>query len=59
MSKREVSKLKRDNFATWKSLMKLYLWYLSDRAQNSIRVEHFDPAGVPTVEDMKKKKEHN
>ena len=35
--------------------MKLNLGYLGDHAQTTITVEHVDPAGVPTVEDMKKK----
>ena len=59
MSKREVPKLNRDNFTAWKRLMKLHLGSISDHAQTSIIVEHVDPAGVPTIEDMKKKKEHN
>ena len=59
MSKREVSKLKRDNFSTWKSLFKLHLGSIGDHAQNSITVEHVDLASVPIAEDMKKKKEHN
>ena len=56
MSKREVPKINRDNFPTWKSLMKLHLGGIGDHAQSSISVEHFDPTGVPTTEDMKKDK---
>ena len=59
MPKRESPKLNRDNFVTWKSLMKMHLGSIGDHAQTKITVEHVDPAGVPTVEDMKKKKEHN
>ena len=59
MPKREVPKLNRDNFAAWKSLMKLHLGSIGDHAQTTIIVEHVDPVGVPTVEDMKKYKEHN
>ena len=59
MSKRKVPKLNRDNFATWKILMKLHLGSIGDYEQTSIIVEHVDPASVPTAEDMKKKKEHN
>ena len=59
MSKREVPKLNRDNFVAWKSLMKLKLGSIGDYAQTTITVEHVDPFGVPTAEDMKKKKEHN
>ena len=59
MSKREVPKLNRDNFSTWKILMRLHLGGIGDHAQSSIIVEHVDPFGVLTIEDMKKKKEHN
>ena len=59
MSKREVPKLNRDHFTTWKSLMKIHLGSIGNHAQNSIMVEHFDLASVPIIEDMKKKKEHN
>ena len=59
MSKREVPKLNRDNFPSWKILMKLHLGGIGDHVQSSILVEHVDLVGVPTAEDMKKKKEHN
>ena len=59
MSKREVPKLNRDNFPAWKSLMKLHLGGLGDHAQSCITVEHVDPEGTLTIEDMKKNKEHN
>ena len=59
MSKREVPKLNRDNFPTWKSLMRLHLGGIGDHTQTSMIVEHVDLVGVPIAEDMKKKKEHN
>ena len=59
MPKREAPKLNKNNFAAWQSLMKLHLGSIGDHAQILIIVEHVDPAGVPTIEDMKKKKEHN
>ena len=59
MSKREVPKLNRDNFTTWKILMKLHLGGLGDHAQSTITIEHFDPVGAPIAKDMRKKKEHN
>ena len=59
MSRREVPKLNRDNFVAWQSLMKLHHRSIGDHAQTTITVEHVDPVGVPTAEDMKKKKEHN
>ena len=58
MSEREVPKLNRDNFPAWKSLMKMHIGGIGDHAQSTISVEHVDPIGVPTAEDMKKK-EHN
>ena len=39
--------------------MRLHLGGIGDHAQNLITMEHVDPVGVPIVEDMKKKKEHN
>ena len=59
MSKREVPKLNRDNFPTWKSLMKLHLGGLGDHAQSTITTKHVDPVGALTAKDLKKKKEHN
>ena len=59
MTKREAPKLNRDNFAAWKSLMKLHLRSRGDHGQMSITVEHADPTSLLTVEDRKKKKEHN
>ena len=58
MSKRELPKLNRDNFPTWKSLMKLHLGGIGDHAQNYITMEHVDPP-TPIVDDMRKKIEHN
>ncbi len=46
MSKREVPKLSRDNFPTWKSLIKLYLGGLGDHAQSTFATEHVDPTRV-------------
>ena len=59
MPKREVPKLKRDNFLAWQSLMRLHLGGIGANAKSSIIVEHVDPIGVPTTKDMKKMKEHN
>ena len=59
MTKREAPKLNRDNFAAWQSLMNLHLGSIGDHAQTKIIVEHVDLVGVPTIGDMKKKKEHN
>ena len=59
MSKREVPKLNRDNFVAWKSMMKLHLGSIGDYTQTSITVDHIDPVGPLTIEDLSKKKEHN
>ena len=59
MSKREVPKLNRDNFTTCQSLMKLHLGGLGDHAQSTIAIEHVDPIGVLTTEDLERKKENN
>ena len=59
MSKREVPKLNRDNFPTWKSLMKLHLGGLGDHVQSTITAEHVDPTRALTTKDLKKKKEYN
>ena len=59
MSKREVPKLNRDKFPTWKSLMKLHLGGLGDHAQSTNTTEHVNLARDLTTKDMKKKKEHN
>ena len=39
--------------------MKLQLGGFGDHAQSTITIEHFDPIGAPTTEDIRKKKEHN
>ena len=39
--------------------MKLHLGGLGDHAQSTITIEHVDPARALTIEDMRKKKEHN
>ena len=59
MSKRAVPKLNRDNFVAWKSLMKLHLVSIGDYAKTSITVNHIDPAGPLTIDDLSKKKEDN
>ena len=59
MTKRKVPNLNRDNFLAWKILMKLHIGGHGDHAKSTITTEHVDPTRVPTIEDMKKKKEHN
>ena len=59
MSKRDVPKLNRDNFATWKSLMKLHLGSICDYAKTSIIVDHVDPTRPFFADDFNKRKENN
>ena len=49
MSKREVPKIKRDNFPASKSLMRLHLGGIGDHEKSSILVENVDLVGVPTI----------
>ena len=51
--------INKDNFPAWQSLMKLHLGGLGDHAQSCITVEHVNPTKTPTIEDMRKMKEHN
>ena len=39
--------------------MKLHLGSIGDYAKTSITVNHIDPAGPLTADDLSKKKEHN
>ena len=59
MSKREVPKLNKEKFPTWKNLIKIHLGGLGDHAKSTITTEHVDPIGALFIEDPKKKKEHN
>ena len=59
MPKREVPKLNRDNFAAWKSVMKLHLGSIGDYAKTSIIINHIDPIGPLIADDLRKMKEHN
>ena len=59
MSKRDVPKLNKENFPTWKNMMKLHLGGLGDHAQSTIITEHANHVEALTAEDLKKKKDHN
>ena len=39
--------------------MKIHLGGLGYHAKSTITTKHVDPAGAPTIKDIKKKKEHN
>ena len=59
MSKRDVPKINRDKFAAWKSLMKVHVGSIGEYAKTSIIVNHVDPVGPLTTDDLSKKKEHS
>ncbi|OYD06008.1 hypothetical protein CHM34_18630 [Paludifilum halophilum] len=59
MSQRDVPKINKENFRTWKSLMKLQLGGLGDHAQSTITTKHVNPTRALTANDLKKKKQHN
>ena len=59
MSKREVTKLNKDNFIAWKSIMKLHLGSIGDYEKTSITMEHIDPIRPLSTNDMNKRKEYN
>ena len=59
MSKREVPKLKKDNFIAWYSLIKFHLGSIGDYGKNSIRTEHVDPSRPLSTYDLRKRNEHN
>ena len=50
MYREEVPKLNKENFPTWKILMKLHLGGLGDYAQTTITTEHVEVVGALTAE---------
>ena len=58
-SEKEVPMLNKDNFVRWIFLMKLHLGGLGNHAKSTLTTEHFNIVGALTIEDMKKRKEHN
>ena len=56
MYKKKVSRLNKENFPTWHSLMKLYLVGIGDGAIHNAYVEIPRPL---TTKQMKEKQEHN
>ena len=59
MCKREVTKLNKENFPAWKSLMKLHIFGIRDIAWNSVEKAYVDPTRTLTAEQLKARKEHN
>ncbi len=56
MYKREVPKLNKENFPTWKSLMKLHIFGVGDTTWNSVENAYFDPTGTLTAKKLKARK---
>ena len=58
MYKKEVPKLNKENFPTWKSLMKLHLGGLGDFAMSTMTTKFVEVTGVVTSQQMIEKKEY-
>ena len=50
--KREIPKLNRDTFATWKGLMRLHLDTINDLGCNYLDAKYKTPIGTLSVEDI-------
>ena len=57
--KREVPNLNRDNFATWKGLMRLHLATISDLGCKYLDAKYKTLTGTLSVENIVEKKNHN
>ena len=49
MYKKEVPKLKRENFPTWESLMNLYITSIEDSAWRNVEHAYVDPTRTLTM----------
>ena len=57
---REVPKMNKESFPTWKILMRLYIFSISDDAINVMDNEYVKIKTIPlTTQQLKEKKEHN
>ena len=59
MYKKEVPKLNKEKFPTWKNLMMLHISSIGDIAWSSVKNPHVDPTRTLTIEQLKARKEHN
>lgn len=59
MYKREVPKLNKDNFASRRSRMRLYLSGIGDYALYYLDNQYTPPTPPMTIDQMKAKQEHN
>lgn len=59
MYKREVLKLNKENFSSWKYQMKLHLSSIGDDVTYCLENEYTTPSSPLTIEKMNEKKNHN
>ena len=59
MYRKEVPKLNKENFSTWKFLMKLHLGGLGDFSQSTVTTEYVEVFGALIAQQLKEKKEYN
>ena len=59
MYKREVPKLNKEDFPTWKNLMKLHISGIGDIAWSTIGNAYVDLARTLIAKQLKARKEHN
>ena len=57
--RREIPKLNKDTFATWKGLMRLHLATISGSRCKYIDAKYKTPTRTLSVEDITEKKNHN
>ena len=57
--KREIPKLKRDNFVAWQGLMRLHLGSIIDSGCTYLDTKYKTPTGTLLVGDIAEKKNHN
>ena len=51
--------MNKDNFATWKELMRLHLVIINDSCWKYLDTDYKTPTGTSSAEDIAKKKNHN
>ena len=57
--RREISKLNKDNFASWQALMRLHLTTIDDSGCKYLDEDYQTPSGTLLVGDIAEKKNHN
>src|SRR5271156_227488 len=59
MNRRVVPKLNKDNFASWKSRIRLHLSGIGNDVTQFLNTDYVLPIGVLTVDQLGEKHEHN